>query len=142
MTVSVVSLWALTNINYIYIPLRGGTMLYFVRCILTLTLFIQLFYRYRHNFDKDTPFSRSIKLIGRRTLGIYFIHYFFLPDLQFLKPYFVIGNPDFMQWSAGLLISLIIIGICLLVGLIIRMSPILAEWLLGVRRQREIQAAE
>lgn len=44
-----------------------------------------------------------------------------------------------MQLTIGLSITLVIVGLALLVGQIIRMSPIMAEWLLGVKKHRDIK---
>lgn len=113
----------------------GGRLISYPLGILTVLLIIQFFYSIRHVFDRDSRFSKGIRLIGRRTLDIYFLHYFFLPDLHFLKPYLSSGNPALLQLIIGLPVAMIIVGITLLVGQVIRMSPVLAEWLLGVKNK-------
>lgn len=110
------------------------TMIAYPLGFLTLILVIQFFYSIRHIFDRDTRFSKGVRLIGRRTLDIYFLHYFFLPDLHFLKPYVSSGNPVLLQLAVGLPVAMAIVGLALLAGRVIRMSPVLAEWLLGVKR--------
>ncbi len=103
--------------------------------ICTLLLLIQFFFANRFKLDRDTRFNRSLKFIGRRTLDIYFFHYFFLPNLKFLKPYLVGANALSAQLIIGLGASMIVVGFSLFVGRLVRMSPILAKWLLGVRIQ-------
>ena len=52
----------------------------------TLAMFLLLsmvfmFFRYYHDFFEQTRFGQSLQFIGRRTLDIYLLHYFFLPKL-------------------------------------------------------------
>lgn len=103
--------------------------------ICTLLLIIQFFYTNRFNLDKETRFNRALKFIGRRTLDIYFLHYFFLPNLKFLEPYFQSYNSLSAQLIVGFTATLIVVALALLMGQIIRISPTLAEWLLGVKRK-------
>lgn len=134
----VIAIWVVSSIvSYPELqPSRlGETLISYPLGILTLTLVIQFFYSIRHIFDGNSKFSKGIRLIGRRTLDIYFLHYFFLPDLHFLKPYLSSGNPVLLQLIIGLPIAMIIVGLTLLVGQVIRMSPVLAEWLLGVKNK-------
>lgn len=129
--IAVVSSWIINSLG-VPIPFEYSPLAYPFRLI-TLLLVIQFFYSIRHEFDRDTLFSKTARIIGRRTLDIYFIHYFFIPDLHFLNPYFSTGNPVFLQLTLGMPMALILVGLCLLVGQVIRMSPPLAEWLLGAK---------
>ena len=104
--------------------------------VCTLLLIVQFFYANRFNIERNTAVNRSLKFIGRRTLDIYFLHYFFLPDLKIFSPYFQNYDSLSAQLTAGIAVSLIVVAFSLLVGQVIRMSPILAEWLLGVKRRR------
>lgn len=139
---SIIAIWSMVSLGYLPIipPIigHGQTLLAYPTGILTLILIIQFFYNIKRVFDRDNIFSKAIRFIGRRTLDIYFIHFFFLPDLLFLNPYFTTGNPVVLQLVIGLSVSLIIVGISLFVGQIIRMSPTLAEWLLGVKKNKHL----
>lgn len=100
--------------------------------LLTVTI---LFY----NLDQWISNSKNghkLQYIGRRTLDIYMIHYFFLPDLQFLGPWLSEGNLFVVQLIISGTITLIIVGLCLLVSGILRRSDILASWLFGVKNQK------
>ena len=84
-------------------------------------------------FSKQNAFGRSLQYIGRRTLDIYLIHFLMLP--RELK-HFTIFNDHPMpiiEATCSLLISLVIIGACLLIGNIIRLSPFLAHWVFGAK---------
>lgn len=137
----IIAIWSLISLNHTYIPFEiehGATRLAYPLGILTLILLIQFFYNIRGAFDRNTIFFKVIRLIGRRTLDIYFIHYFFIPDLHFLNPYLTTDNPIMLQLTIGLSVTLIIVGLSLLVGQVIRMSPTLAEWLLGVKKKEVV----
>lgn len=129
--IAVVSIWTANSLGA-PVPLEYSPLSYPFRLV-TMLLVIQFFYSIRHEFDRDTLFSKTAGIIGRRTLDIYFIHYFFIPDLSFLNPYLSTENPVFLQLVSGIPTALIIVGLSLLVGQVIRMSPALAEWLLGAK---------
>ncbi len=131
--ISVLLVWSLINLDYLQVPL-GNSPWNYPLGLLTLVLVVQFFYNRRIEFDTKSQLSKSMRFIGRRTLDIYFIHYFFLPDLQFLKPYLDFGNQIMLQLVIGGVVSLLIIGITLVVGEVLRMSPVLALWLFGVNR--------
>lgn len=57
-----------------------------IKRIVAVTLTVSLFYFYRDYFDKDYFTPTWLRLIGRRTLDLYMIHYFFLwPKVTFLE---------------------------------------------------------
>lgn len=95
-----------------------------------------LFYINRDKFNIENRANKIIILIGRRTLDIYFIHYFFLPDMHWLKGYIVGGsNAVVTQLIIGFVIASIIVGICLGISYILRLSPIFGEWVFGLKKQ-------
>ena len=75
-----------------------------------------LFYHYRNTFDSDNRIVRGLRFIGRRTLDIYLLHYFFLPDLKsFASSYSFIFTPQntVIELVVVLSISIIIVLMCL-----------------------------
>lgn len=79
-----------------------------------MALFIVLifFYKYQYVFENTCKMGKWLQYIGRNTLAIYMLHYFFLPrNLQF------IGN-FFMQHSNPTLELFITMGIAILVIII------------------------
>lgn len=138
--VFVLGIWSLIYLGYIpqikvTISFGYESPLAYPLGFCSLLLIIQFFYANRLNLEKKTHFNRSLKFIGRRTLDIYFLHYFFLPNLKFLQPYFQTYNSLSVQLIVGLSATLLVVGFALLVGQIIRMSPTLAEWLFGVKKR-------
>lgn len=87
-------------------------------------------------FSKDRFFGRAIQYTGRRTLDIYFIHYFLLPKSLFYVTKVFIEHPmPIIEAFASSIIAILIVATCLLISNIIRLSPWLAHLLFGVKRQ-------
>ena len=91
------------------------------------------FRSYRDWFDKGTPVSNCMSFVGSRTLDIYYLHYFFIPNLSFMKGFLSSGpgNSVLAMLTIGLAISALVIALCLIVSAILRSSPFLAAWLFG-----------
>lgn len=85
------------------------------------------------SISSDSKLGRVMQYVGRRTLDIYLLHYFLIPDLSFLSPYFKAGNNVVIELLACLGVSALIVAICLLVSNVIRISPFLAKYLFGAR---------
>lgn len=96
------------------------------------------FYRMQHFFAGNSALAKALTFTGKRTLEIYFIHYFFLPDAAFIPQWFYGNNPIVPMLSVTLAIAVPVICLCLLISGLIRTSPILASWLLGSRREPEM----
>lgn len=125
--------WQETIIQYSLIHVFN---LEFTLRYLGLFLVFSIFYHYRDFFDTDYQVTKAIRFIGRRTLDIYLIHYFLLPDLLSYKDVLLGGvapKNSVIELLVVLLISLLIISMCLLISAIIRSSSILGHYLLGAK---------
>lgn len=80
--------------------------------------------------------GKKLQFIGRRTLDLYMIHYFFLPNLLFMEPYLTDGNMFVVQFLISGIITGIVVWLSLIVSSILRQSPFLESWLFGVKRPR------
>lgn len=116
----------------------GGLVLIIVRFIAygtcgTLVLFA--FFRKNHlQFSDSTIIGHTLQFIGKRTLDIYLIHYFFLPkNLAMLGEFFSANSNPTVELFFSLIITGMVIAMSLLVSEIIRLSPLLARLMLGVR---------
>lgn len=91
------------------------------------------FRAYRDWFDKGNRVSKVMSFVGSRTLDIYYLHYFFIPNLSFMKGFLSSGpgNSVLAMLTIGLAISSLVIALCLVVSAILRSSPFLASWLFG-----------
>ncbi len=99
-----------------------------------LIILFSFFRKYQASFVKEKVLGRSLQYIGRRTLDIYLIHYFLVP--YHLKISFFVDHPmPIIEATASLIVALLIIGACLLISNVIRLSPLLAHWLFGAKYQ-------
>lgn len=83
---------------------------------------------------KMSQWGKQFRIIGRRTLDIYMIHMFLLPNLEFMKSWLIKGNMFVIQCVISGTIAMIVVYLCLLISFIIRKSPLLESWLFGVRK--------
>lgn len=93
------------------------------------------FRSYREWFDGDNRVSNVMCKVGSRTLDIYYLHYFFIPDLGFMKGFLSTGegNNVLAMLMVGLSISALVVCLCMLISAVLRSSPLLAEWLFGAK---------
>ena len=100
-------------------------------CIVTILTY---FRKNERHFSKDKPLGKALQYIGRRTLDIYLLHYFFLPrNLQVIGKFFNTYNNPTVEFFVCLVFALMVIGLALLISNIIRLSPFLAHYLFGVK---------
>lgn len=90
------------------------------------------FYKYQHSFSQDRLLGRTMQYIGKRTLDIYMIHYFILPrHLKCLGQFFSDNVNPVIEFFVTSAIVLLIIFVSILIGNIVRLSPLLSHYLLG-----------
>lgn len=103
---------------------------------LTITLCaLSCFFCYQRHFESNSMVNGFLAIVGKYTLPIYVLHYFFLPDLNWLRH--IIGSDS----TVFVLIILIvidaaIIGLCILFTKIISISDFLGHYLLGQKSDR------
>ena len=85
-------------------------------------------------FTSDKKVGRMLQYIGKRTLDIYLLHYFFLPYIPQVGSMLSNKKNAVLELTIGGLLSLIVIGICLVVSNVLRTSPILAKYLFGAKK--------
>ena len=91
------------------------------------------FFRLSASWLQRIRLSKPLQYVGTRTLDIYLLHYFFLP--RFLLSYadqLQAFNSSVVELVVILCISLLVLGVTLLASYIIRLSPFLGHYLLGV----------
>ena len=97
-----------------------------------LTVFI-FFWGKSGFFNKDTWLTSCMLFVGRRTLDIYLLHFFFIPNLQWLYPYIAPTNMLLIQLVFSLVIALLVVGVSILVSEVIRSSNILGHYCFGIK---------
>ncbi len=110
--------------------------LYLLSQIVGVILVFIFFMKNENLFTQETRLGRALQYVGRRTLDIYLLHYFFLPrNLGPIANFFNTYQNPSLELFVSLLISILVICLCLLMSKIIRLSPVLADWLLGVKKK-------
>ena len=92
------------------------------------------FRKYQDSFVLSSKIGKFLSYIGRRTLDIYMLHYFFLPRLPELGDWLKSCPNVALELVLVLLLSVIVIGISLITSSIIRVSDTLAYYLFGKRK--------
>lgn len=98
-----------------------------------ITFVLALFRKYQNLFSSTNKIGESLIFIGKRTLDIYLIHYFILPQLPQVGSFFRQMNNDVIEFSTGILLSFLIVAFCLLISYVIRASDFLSHLLLGAK---------
>ena len=103
----------------------------------TLAMFLLLsmvfmFFRHYHEFFEETRFGQGLQFIGRRTLDIYLLHYFFLPKLPMVGEFFYVNRHNFiLDTTASLAVALVVVAFCVITSQLLRVSPFLKKYLFG-----------
>lgn len=106
----------------------------FIGGSMALFLVFLFFYKYRSAFEENHKIGKALQYIGRHTLAIYMLHYFFLPrNLQFIGDFFMQYSNPTIELFISILIAALVIGISLLTNALICTSPLLAHYLFGER---------
>lgn len=100
-----------------------------------LLMVVSLFFAYKEYFESDNAVSRSLRFVGRRTLDIYMMHYFFLPVLPWSMEWLSGHTMTAVQIFVCTIVTLTIIAICLLLSQATRTSRTLSVWLWGMRKK-------
>ncbi len=98
-----------------------------------LLIVFAFFRKYQDSFTSSTRLGAGLQYIGRRTLDIYLLHYFFIPKLPFIGDFFIETPNMLLELCCGLTLSLLLAGFCLLVSNIIRVSDLLGHYLFGAK---------
>ena len=86
------------------------------------------------SLSRDTVCGRFLELVGRRSLDVYFLHYFLLPvNMTFVGDFFAGFDIPFVEYCLAVVVALLLTVASLGLGQILRLSPLVARWLLGVK---------
>ena len=92
--------------------------------------FLSCFFHYQSFFDGDNKFNKYFSFVGNYTLPIYVLHYFFLPNLDWLHNFIGYGS-EIVTMAILILIDMGIIFMCVLVTKIISRIDFLGHYALG-----------
>jgi fucose 4-O-acetylase-like acetyltransferase len=105
-----------------------------VLAYLGIIIVYAFFRKYQETFMSSSRIGAFLSYIGRRTLDIYMLHYFFLPKLPELGDWLKSCPNLAIELVLVLLLSIVVIGISLITSNIIRVSDTLAYYLFGKRK--------
>ena len=112
-----------------------GNIIGFPMSLAGLVIMFSFFRKKQHLFSHETRLGSVFQYVGRRTLDIYLIHYFLLPvELRKVFTVFHDHSMPIIEFAVSTLIAFLIIAMCLLIGNIIRLSPLLAHWVFGAKK--------
>lgn len=96
-----------------------------------ILIVFNVFRKKRIYFTQKKYISVGLKYIGRHTLEIYLLHYFFLSHIPLVGS-FIMKYPNLiLELLVGFTFSLFVIGICLFCSNLIKTNSILGRYLLG-----------
>lgn len=97
-----------------------------------LIIAFMYFRYYKDHFTKLSIIGASLQYIGRRTLDIYLLHFFFLPNIPTIGMFFNKYRHNFvLDTTLAVVIALLIIGFSIITSNILRVSPFLRKYLFG-----------
>lgn len=95
-------------------------------------LVINIFYYNKDYFDGDGRFVRYWRKIGTRTLDIYYLHYFLIPNIRWIHPYIKKGVPVLQELLIACVTAALITVICVALSNLLRRAPLIRN-LLGAK---------
>ena len=100
-----------------------------------IIIIFSLFRKHQSTFSQNNRISNTLKFIGKRTLDIYLIHYFFIPfGLHKVFPFFENNNVPVIEFIASLLVTAIVIAASLAISSVLRINNTLAHYLFGAKK--------
>ena len=110
---------------------------FFLRGILGVIVIFCFFRNNAIHFNNNHIWGKSLQYIGRRTLDIYLLHYFFLPrDIRDIQVFLNNCNSSLIELFTAFILSLMVIFITLLISNTLMLSPLLAHYLFGVKTNK------
>ena len=102
-----------------------------------IVIILTFFRKNESHLTKDKRLGNALQYIGRRTLDIYLLHYFFLPvNLHIVGKFFKAHNNPTVEFFVSMVFALMVIACSLTVSNLIRLSPFLAKYLFGVKEKK------
>lgn len=138
--VAVIAIYLVMTLFPVVYHTTGLEYIAYITTGLAMTILVfTLFRKYERLLTKDKWLGKSLQFIGRRTLDIYLIHYFFLPyhSLQGFGARLIQYDNKVLEVVVILILSLCVLSISLIASSMIRLSPFLAHYLFGVNEKKQ-----
>ena len=135
-----VSISAYFLMNVFYEPINNsGAIFRFLFILLTacvgIIVVFAFFRKYQACFTSNQLAGKFLQTIGRRTLDIYLLHYFFIP-MQMRSAFTIFSeyNLPLIEFVCSLTVAFLIIAVCLGVSAILRTTTTLGYCLFGAKK--------
>lgn len=93
-------------------------------------------YQWREKFDVSNTFNKYMNYIGTHTLEIYLLHFFFIPNLNFMHNFMTEEGRMFFDITFSLIVSLVIIAFCLLICTLLERNELYGKYVIGKTNKR------
>lgn len=103
---------------------------------MALTVVIFMFYESAARLSGTSFIARSLRYTGRRTLDLYYIHFFFLPHISYLKQYLLDNDMIAIQVLVTSIITIVVVILSLMVSAVLRSSKTLTWFMFGVKTKK------
>ena len=106
--------------------------------IFGILLILYVFKDNERYLTSSTQLGNTLQYIGKRTLDIYFLHYYFLPyNLSAIGKWLQQYPNPLLEFCLSMIFALIVIACCLAVSKLLRISSTLTYLLLGGKQNRK-----
>lgn len=117
----------------IHIPLKQ-TLDFIIMGTFGIVITFTFFRKHQDLFSSNTKTGKILQFIGRRTLDVYLLHYFFIPNkLNNLSLLFEDSSNSTIELFITMILSLMVLIMSLLASSVLRLSPFLGKFLFGVK---------
>lgn len=100
-----------------------------------ICIVFNFFRKHEASFRQTTVLGKALQYIGKRTLDVYLLHYFFLPrNLDIIGDFFLNNSNPSVDFFCSFFLAIIVVVLSLVASNVIRTSEHLAHWLFGVKR--------
>ncbi len=132
MAFTISSFFILLIFNDSIVKFGHDTILFFLYGFIGIVFIFTFFRKNEHWFATNKNISKWLQYIGRHTLDIYLLHYFFLPrNLQAIGDFFIRYSNPTIELFVSMTLALIVICVCLLLSKMLCTSPLLGNILFG-----------
>lgn len=116
-------------------PLFRGLMILALG-ITGIIIVLTFFRKNQNSFLKEKRTGYVMQYVGRRTLDIYLLHHFIFPrHLEKICSYLSLDKNPLIEFSITGVLAIFVIGICLVLSNMLRLSPFLEQYLFGVTKK-------
>ncbi len=113
------------------------TFYFFSSGICGVAIIFTFFRKNESIFTKEHRLGVTLQYIGKRTLGLYLIHYLFIPrNLNMVGDFFKQNDNRTLELFVAMTVAMMVVVVTLLVERIIRLSPFLERYLFGVTQNK------